>query len=58
MNWNSETERKPDMQRIINNPDYVVEDMLKGFGKNHRSIVEPTHNPRVLKSRFANVLAR
>ncbi len=46
------------MQRIINNPDYVVEDMLKGFGKNHRSIVEPTHNPRVLKSRFANVLAR
>lgn len=37
------------MQRIINNPDLVVEDMLKGFVKNHRDIVSATENPRVLK---------
>ena len=42
------------MQRIINNPDYVVEDMLKGFVKNHKDIVEATDNPRVLKSKYAN----
>ncbi len=37
------------MQRIINNPDHVVEDMLKGFVKNHKDIVVATENPRVLK---------
>jgi len=37
------------MQRIINDPDYVVEDMLKGFVKNHRGLVSATNNPRVLK---------
>ncbi len=37
------------MQRIINNPDLVVEDMLKGFIKNHKDIVSATENPRVLK---------
>jgi len=37
------------MQRIINNPDLVVEDMLKGFVKNHKDIVSATENPRVLK---------
>lgn len=37
------------MQRIINNPDLVVEDMLKGFVKNHRDIAAATDNPRVLK---------
>jgi dihydroxyacetone kinase-like protein len=37
------------MQRIINDPDLVVEDMLKGFVKNHRDIVAATENPRVLK---------
>ncbi|HVI39932.1 MAG TPA: dihydroxyacetone kinase subunit DhaK [Anaerovoracaceae bacterium] len=37
------------MQRIINDPDLVVEDMLKGFVKNHRDIVTATDNPRVLK---------
>jgi dihydroxyacetone kinase-like protein len=37
------------MQRIINNPDMVVEDMLKGYVKCHRDLVEATGNPRVLK---------
>lgn len=37
------------MQRIINNPDLVVEDMLKGFVKNHQDIVSATENPRVIK---------
>ncbi len=37
------------MQRIINNPDLVVEDMMKGFLKNHKDIVSPTDNPRVVK---------
>lgn len=37
------------MQRIINNPDFVVEDMLKGYVKAHEELVLPTENPRVLK---------
>lgn len=37
------------MQRIINNPDRVVEDMLKGFVKNHSDLVCETENSRVLK---------
>ncbi len=41
------------MQRIINDPDLVVEDMLKGFVKAHRTLVEHTENPRVIKSKFA-----
>ena len=41
------------MQRIINDPDLVVEDMLKGFVKNHKDIVSETENPRVLKYKEA-----
>lgn len=37
------------MQRIINDPDFVVEDYLKGFIKAHKDIVSATDNPRVLK---------
>jgi len=37
------------MQRIINDPDQVVEDYLKGFVKAHKEIVSPTGHPRVLK---------
>ena len=37
------------MQRIINDPDLVVEDMLKGFAKAHPDIVATTTNPRVLR---------
>ncbi|MEX1307747.1 MAG: dihydroxyacetone kinase subunit DhaK [Eubacteriales bacterium] len=41
------------MQRIINDPDLVVEDMLKGFVKSHSDVLENTENARVLKSKFA-----
>jgi len=37
------------MQRIINDPNSVVEDMLKGFGKAHANLVSATDNPRVYK---------
>ncbi len=37
------------MQRIVNDPDLVVEEMLKGFVLAHPDIVEHTENPRVLK---------
>ncbi len=37
------------MQRIINNPNDVVNDMINGFIKSHRDIVEKTENNRVLK---------
>ena len=43
------------MQRIINDPQYVVEDMLKGFVKTHDDIVAETDNPRVLKYKNAPV---
>ena len=37
------------MQRILNNPDDVVDEMLKGFVKIHSDIVSATDNPRVIK---------
>jgi dihydroxyacetone kinase-like protein len=37
------------MQRILNNPDDIVDEMLKGFVKAHGDIVAPTGNGRVLK---------
>jgi phosphoenolpyruvate---glycerone phosphotransferase subunit DhaK len=38
------------MQRIINDPYLVVEDMLKGFVKCHKHLVAPIEeNPRVIK---------
>jgi dihydroxyacetone kinase-like protein len=40
------------MQRIVNDPDLVVEEMLQGFVKAHPHIVSNTENPRVLK--YAN----
>jgi dihydroxyacetone kinase-like protein len=43
------------MNRIVNNPDFVVEDMLKGFLKAHRDLVEATGNPRVVKYKKAPV---
>ena len=46
------------MQRIINIPDMVVEDMLKGFVKAHPELVLPTDNPRVLKSKWAGEKGR
>jgi len=38
-----------EMQRIINDPNKVVEDMLKGFVQCHADIISPTGNSRVLK---------
>jgi dihydroxyacetone kinase-like protein len=38
------------MQRILNNPDNVVDEMLAGFVKTHRDIVTATKHPRVLKA--------
>lgn len=38
------------MQRILNDPDFIVDEMLKGFLKTHSDIVEKTENPRVVKA--------
>ena len=43
------------MNRIVNDTNYVVEDMLKGFVKNHNDLVEKTENDRVLKYKKAPV---
>lgn len=37
------------MNSIVNKPDFVVEDMLKGFVKANKDIVSSTDNSRVLK---------
>ena len=37
------------MQRILNNPDNIVDEMLKGFVKAHRDIVAASENPRVIR---------
>jgi dihydroxyacetone kinase-like protein len=42
-------ERKKTMQRIINDPNFVVDDMLEGFVKANRNLVSRTDNPQVLK---------
>ena len=42
------------MQRIINDPNMVVEDMLKGFEKCHKDIIHvDPNNPRVVVSNFS-----
>lgn len=38
------------MQRILNNPDNIVDEMLQGFVKTHKDIVAFTEHPRVIKS--------
>lgn len=37
------------LQRILNNPDLIVDEMLNGFIKAHPDIVQGTQHPRVLK---------
>jgi dihydroxyacetone kinase-like protein len=37
------------MQRILNNPDDVVDEMLRGFIRVHSDIVTTTDNSRVIK---------
>ncbi|MGE4485686.1 MAG: dihydroxyacetone kinase subunit DhaK [Oscillospiraceae bacterium] len=39
------------MQRILNDPDDIVDEMLRGFLKTHGDIVEKTDNPRVIKAK-------
>jgi len=46
------------MQRIINDADLVVEDMLKGYLKAHTDLVAPTGNPRVVKYAKAPVAGK
>lgn len=41
------------MQKIVNEPGDVVDDMLKGYLKAHSDIVSKTSNPRVLKYKYA-----
>lgn len=36
------------MQRFINNPDHVVDDMLQGYVKNHKDIAFSEENSRVI----------
>lgn len=38
------------MQRIMNNPDNIVDEMLEGLIKTHGDILTTTNNPRVIKS--------
>jgi dihydroxyacetone kinase-like protein len=46
------------MQRIINDSNQVVEDMLKGFVQCHADLVSSTGNPRVLKYKQAPVAGK
>lgn len=39
------------MQRILNNPDDIVDEMLQGFLEAHSDILEATENSRVVKAR-------
>jgi len=39
------------MQRILNDPDNIVDEMLKGFLKAHSDIVIGTANPRVVQAK-------
>ena len=46
------------MQRIINNPDFVVEDYLKGYVKAHRDLVSATDDDRVVKYKDAPIAGK
>jgi len=43
------------MQRIINDPNLVVDEMVEGFVKNHSNLISKTSNPRVLKYKNAPI---
>lgn len=43
------------MQRIINDPNLVVDEMVEGFVKNHSNLISKTNNPRVLKYKNAPI---
>lgn len=46
------------MNRIVNDPDLVVEDMLKGFARANADLVSETENARVLKYAAAPVAGK
>jgi dihydroxyacetone kinase-like protein len=46
------------MQRIINDPNNIVEDMLKGFAKAHSDFLVATENPSVLKYKRAPIAGK
>lgn len=46
------------MQRILNNPDQIVDEMLKGFVKTHGDMVKTTGHPRVLAAKAAPVAGK
>lgn len=39
------------MQRILNNPDDIVDEMLQGFLKTHSDLVEATEDERVIRAK-------
>ena len=39
------------MQRILNDPDNIVDEMLEGFLKAHTDLVEKTEHSRVVKAK-------
>ncbi len=41
------------MQRILNDPDNIVDEMLEGFLRAHSDIVLPTENQKVVKSVYS-----
>ena len=43
------------MQRILNIPDNMVDEMLEGFVKNHGDIVKTTQHPRVIAAKEAPI---
>jgi len=43
------------MQKIINNPSTVVDEMLEAYVKVHADIVSPTENERVIKYKYAPI---
>ena len=43
------------MQKIINDPSCVVDEMLQGYVKAHKDLVSTTENERVLKYKNAPV---
>lgn len=46
------------MQRFINDPSRVVDDMVEGFIRSHRNLMNRTDNPRVIKSVHAGEKGR
>lgn len=39
------------MQRILNDPDHIVDEMLEGFVKTHNDLVKTTEHPRVIAAK-------